>query len=103
MLAAGKWAIGVDTDQALSLPEYSKAILTSAEKVIDVAVLERSRRTPAATRVVRTSSAPSPTRASASPRTTTSRRWFRPELQAEIDQLEADIASGAVKVSDYLK
>ena len=40
MLAAGKWAIGVDTDQALSLPEYSKAILTSAEKVIDVAVLE---------------------------------------------------------------
>ncbi len=26
-----------------------------------------------------------------------------PELQAEIDQLQADIASGAVKVSDYLK
>ena len=40
MLAAGKWAIGVDTDQALSLPEYSKAILTSAQKAIDVAVLE---------------------------------------------------------------
>ena len=40
MAAAGKWAIGVDTDQALSLPEYSKAILTSAEKRIDVAVLD---------------------------------------------------------------
>ena len=40
MAAAGKWAIGVDTDQALSLPEYSQAILTSAEKRIDVAVLD---------------------------------------------------------------
>ena len=40
MLAAGKWAIGVDTDQAISLPEYAPAILTSAQKVIDVAVLD---------------------------------------------------------------
>ncbi len=40
MLAAGKWAIGVDTDQAVSLAEYADAILTSAEKVIDVAVLD---------------------------------------------------------------
>ena len=40
MLAAGKWAIGVDTDQAISLAEYAPAILTSAQKVIDVAVLD---------------------------------------------------------------
>ena len=40
MLNAGKWAIGVDTDQAISLAEYAAAILTSAEKVIDVAVLD---------------------------------------------------------------
>lgn len=40
MAAAGFWAIGVDTDQAVSLAEYESAILTSAEKVIDVAVLE---------------------------------------------------------------
>jgi anti-sigma28 factor (negative regulator of flagellin synthesis) len=26
-----------------------------------------------------------------------------PELQAKVDQLKADIASGKIKVSDYLK
>lgn len=40
MMDFGGWAIGVDTDQAISLAEYASAILTSAEKVIDVAVLE---------------------------------------------------------------
>jgi basic membrane protein A and related proteins len=38
--AAGKWAIGVDNDQALTLPEYASAILTSAQKAIDVSVLD---------------------------------------------------------------
>ena len=40
MLAAGKYAIGVDTDQAISLAEYAGAILTSAQKAIDVSVLD---------------------------------------------------------------
>ncbi|TAK02511.1 MAG: BMP family ABC transporter substrate-binding protein [Chloroflexota bacterium] len=40
MLDAGKWAIGVDTDQAISLAEYAGAILTSAQKAIDVSVLD---------------------------------------------------------------
>jgi basic membrane protein A len=40
MLAAGKWAIGVDNDQALTLPEYSAALLTSAQKAIDVSVVD---------------------------------------------------------------
>jgi basic membrane protein A len=40
MAAAGKWAIGVDSDQWATLPEFAGAILTSAEKRIDVAVLE---------------------------------------------------------------
>ncbi len=40
MLAAGKWAIGVDTDQAISLSDYAAAILTSAQKAIDVSVLD---------------------------------------------------------------
>ena len=35
-----KWAIGVDTDQALSLPEYAQGDPDLREKVIDVAVLE---------------------------------------------------------------
>jgi basic membrane protein A and related proteins len=39
---AGKWAIGVDTDQWISLGdvEYHKALLTSAQKAIDVSVLD---------------------------------------------------------------
>jgi Uncharacterized ABC-type transport system, periplasmic component/surface lipoprotein len=40
MMAAGKYAFGVDTDQALSLPEYAAAIITSSQKAIDVAVLD---------------------------------------------------------------
>jgi basic membrane protein A len=40
MMDAQKWAIGVDTDQAISLAEYASAILTSAQKAIDVSVLD---------------------------------------------------------------
>jgi basic membrane protein A len=42
MFAAGKWAIGVDTDQWISLgdTDYHAAILTSAQKAIDVSVLD---------------------------------------------------------------
>ncbi|MBI2782116.1 MAG: BMP family ABC transporter substrate-binding protein [Chloroflexi bacterium] len=41
MSEAGKWAIGVDTDQYLSIgPPTNKAILTSAQKAIDVSVLD---------------------------------------------------------------
>lgn len=42
MHAAGKWAIGVDADQWISLgdTEYHKAILTSAQKAIDVSVVD---------------------------------------------------------------
>jgi basic membrane protein A and related proteins len=42
MHAAGKWAIGVDADQWISLgdTEYHKALLTSAQKAIDVSVMD---------------------------------------------------------------
>ena len=42
MFEAGKWAIGVDTDQWISLEAspYHAAILTSAQKAIDVSVLD---------------------------------------------------------------
>jgi basic membrane protein A and related proteins len=42
MFAAGKWAIGVDADQWISLgdTDYHKAILTSAQKAIDVSVVD---------------------------------------------------------------
>ena len=45
MLAAGKWAIGVDNDQALTIPESAGAILTSAQKAIDVSVLDVIKKT----------------------------------------------------------
>jgi basic membrane protein A len=103
MLAAGKWAIGVDTDQAISLAEYSKALLTSAEKVIDVAVLDAIKKNAAgdlggedyagtlANGGVRIS--PFHDLDSA----------ISAELKAEIETLSAAIASGSVKVCDFLK
>ena len=45
MLAAGKWAIGVDNDQAITIPESAGAILTSAQKAIDVSVLDVIKKT----------------------------------------------------------
>ena len=45
MLAANKWAIGVDNDQAITLPQYAGAILTSAQKAIDVSVLDVIKKT----------------------------------------------------------
>jgi basic membrane protein A len=103
MLAAGKWAIGVDTDQAISLAEYAPAILTSAEKVIDVAVLETFKKNAggdtggenfigtlanAGVRIAPFHDLDSQVSA---------------ELKAEVEQLSADIAAGTTKVSDYLK
>lgn len=41
MSEAGKWAIGVDTDQYVSIgPPTNAAILTSAQKAIDVSVMD---------------------------------------------------------------
>ncbi len=103
MLAADKWAIGVDTDQAISLAEYAPAILTSAEKVIDVAVLETFKKNAggdtggenfvgtlanAGVRIAPFHDLDSQVSA---------------ELKAEVEQLSADIAAGTTKVSDYLK
>jgi basic membrane protein A len=45
MLEAGKWAIGVDNDQAITIPESAAAILTSAQKAIDVSVLDVIKKT----------------------------------------------------------
>ncbi len=103
MLAANKWAIGVDTDQALSLAEYSKAILTSAQKVIDVAVLETIKKNSGGDTGGENfegtlanggvTLAPYHDLDSQVPA----------DLKAEVDQLKADIASGTIKIADYLK
>ena len=94
MLAAGKWAIGVDTDQAISLAEYAPAILTSAQKVIDVAVLETIKKNSAGDlggenflgTLANGGVALSPYHDLDSK--------IPADLKAQVDQLKADIASG---------
>ncbi|HEU0243579.1 MAG TPA: BMP family ABC transporter substrate-binding protein [Candidatus Limnocylindrales bacterium] len=103
MLAANGYAIGVDTDQSLSLPEYAKALLTSAQKVIDVAVLDTFKKNAGGDlggeNYVGTLAnggvgiAPFHDLDSVVPA----------NVKTEVDQLKADIASGTVKIADYLK
>lgn len=97
------WAIGVDTDQAVSLSQYASAILTSAEKVIDVAVLDTFKANAAGksggANYVGTLAnggvalAPFHDFDSQIPA----------DVKAGIDALKAKIVDGSVKVSDYLK
>ncbi len=103
MLNAGKWAIGVDTDQAISLAEYAPAILTSAEKVIDVAVLETFKKNSGGdlggenfigtldNKGVRISPFHD------------FEDDVSADLKTELDTLSGAIAGGTVKVADYLK
>jgi basic membrane protein A len=103
MLAAKKWAIGVETAWSVSLSEYAGAIITSAEKVIDVAVLDLIKKNSGgdtggenyigtlANKGVRIS--PYHDFDSVIPA----------ELKTEVEGLGAEIAAGTVKVSDYLK
>jgi basic membrane protein A len=103
MAAANKWAIGVDSDQYLTLPEYGKAILTSSEKVIDVAVLETIKKNAGGDMGGENFIG---TLANGGVRLAPFHdldSQVSAELKAEVDQLKADIASGAIKVSDYLK
>jgi basic membrane protein A len=103
MLAAGKWAIGVDTDQAISLAEYAPAILTSAEKVIDVAVLETIKKNAGGDLGGENFLG---TLANGGVRISPFHELdakVSAELKAEVEKLAADIASGAVVVADYLK
>ena len=103
MLAAKGYAIGVDTDQSLSLPEYAAALLTSAQKVIDVAALDTFKKNAGGDlggeNYVGTLAnggvgiAPFHDLDSVVPA----------EVKTEVEQLKADIASGTVKVADYLK
>ena len=102
MLAAGKWAIGVDTDQAISLAEYSKAILTSAEKVIDVAVVDAIKKNSGGDLGGEDYSG---TLANGGVRLSAFHDLdsaISAELKADIAALSDAIASGSVKVCDYL-
>ncbi len=103
MLAAGKWGIGVDTDQAISLAEYAGAILTSAEKVIDVAVLDTFNKNSGGDTGGESYIG---TLENKGVRLSAFHEFdsqISAELKSEIDALSAAIADGSVKVADYLK
>jgi basic membrane protein A len=103
MMEAGKWAIGVDTDQALSLPQYSKALLTSAQKGIDVAVLDTIKKNSGGDlggenylgTLANNGVLISPFHDLDS--------QIPADLKSELDQLKSDIASGTIKIKDYFK
>lgn len=103
MMSVGKWAIGVDNDQAITLAEYSKAILTSAQKVIDVAVLDTFKANAAGKTggenyegtLANGGVALSPFHDFDS--------TISADLKAAIEALKAKIVSGEVTVADYLK
>lgn len=103
MLAAGKWGIGVDTDQAISLAEYAGAIITSAEKVIDVAVLETFKKNSGGDMGGENFVG---TLENKGVRISPFHEFeddISAELRAELAELETAIAGGSVKVADYLK
>jgi basic membrane protein A len=103
MLAAGKYAIGVDTDQAISLAEYAGAILTSAEKVIDVAVLETINKNAGGDMGGENFIG---TLANGGVRLSPYHEFdgkIPGELQSEVAALQAEIAAGTLKISDYFK
>jgi basic membrane protein A len=103
MLAAGKWGIGVDTDQAISLAEYAGAIITSAEKVIDVAVVETFTKNSGGDTGGENFIG---TLENKGVRISPFHEFeddISAELKAEIAELETAIAGGSVKVADYLK
>jgi basic membrane protein A and related proteins len=103
MLAANKYAIGVDTDQAISLAEYAAAIITSAQKVIDVAVLDTINKNAGGDtggeNYVGTLENGGVTISPYHDFEST----IPAELQSEVEALKGEIASGAVKISDYFK
>ncbi len=103
MLAAGKYAIGVDTDQAISLAEYAGAILTSAEKVIDVAVLDAFKKNAGGDAGGENYIG---TLANGGVRISPYHEFedvIPAELKTEVEALSAEIAAGTVKIADYLK
>ena len=103
MMAAGKYAFGVDSDQALALPDYAPAIITSSQKVIDVAVLDLIKANQAGTMGGKDYVGTLANNGVALAPYHNFANQIPAALSTAIDQLKADIASGTVKVSDYTK
>jgi basic membrane protein A len=111
MLDAGKYSVGVDLDQCVSLPEYCGTLLTSAQKNIGAAVITAVNGNYAGEKggsnyigtlknggvqiatLDRTESA----------WTATFGSLVTAELKAEVDALKAEIIAGTVVVADWTK
>jgi basic membrane protein A len=111
MLAAGKYSVGVDLDQCISLPDYCGTLLTSAQKNIGAAVITAVNAAYAGnlggTNYVGTLKNGG---VQISTLARTEAAWtavfgslVTAELIAEVDALKAAIIDGSVKVSDYFK
>jgi basic membrane protein A and related proteins len=103
MQEAGKWAIGVDTDQAVSLSQYASAILTSAEKVIDVSVLDTIKKNSGGDMGGENYEGTLANGGVAIAPFHDFDSQISAELKGELDQLTQAIADGSVVVADYLK
>ncbi len=104
MASKNLWAIGVDTDQAISLSQFSKAILTSAQKVIDAAVLDTFKAN--ANGVVFSGGNYEGTLANGGVALAPFHDFdsqISADLKAGIDTLKSKLVDGSVKVADYLK
>ena len=103
MSTKGLWAIGVDTDQALSLPQYSKALLTSAQKVIDAAVLDTFKANANGTTGGSNYEGTLANGGVALAPFHDFDSLISADVKAGIDALKGKIVDGSVKVADYLK
>jgi basic membrane protein A len=103
MASVGKYAIGVDQDQALSLPEYASAILTSAQKVIDAAVLDQFKNAAAGKLGGADYEATLANGGVVMSPLHSFDATVPAALKAGLDALKAKLISGDVKVADYLK
>ncbi len=102
MLAAGKWAIGVDNDQAITLSEYAGAILTSAQKAIDVSVLDVIQKTAAGNRGGEDYSGTLANNGVLLAPYHEFDSQISAEMKSELDALKASIIDGSVTVCSFL-
>jgi len=111
MMDAGKYSVGVDLDQCVSLPEYCGTLLTSAQKNIGAAVItavnDNFGGKKGGTNYVGTLANGGVQIATLD---RTEADWLAvfgdlvtDELKAEVEALQAAIIDGSVKVSDYAK
>ena len=103
MLSKNLWAIGVDTDQAISLSEYAKAILTSAQKAIDVSVLDTFNKNQAGDLGGENYVGTLENKGVLISPFHDFDSVIPADLKSEIDTLSGKISDGSVKVADYLK